>query len=249
MFGGHGAAGRYTCDCALCDKWLNADVVQNYRAVSAGWLGGPSALTGAMHLEGARLTNTRLLPAKGCRAPLEDQQLIRNYPASSLLFCSPSSSTRYSLLLSPLSHPVSISSLLLNFPPLSFLFSFGGFVLSIYHIFISFWLFPPELFSFVPPCSLLFVFFNPHSSFFSCFIFIILFLSFLSFQLLRYSSLPSPSLHPMSVSSLPPLFYSRNLCSVSFLFFSFHLASSSVFCSSSLLFVTPTSSNLFQMFL
>lgn len=206
VFGGHGAAGRDTCDCALCDKWLNADVVQNYRAVSAGWLGGPSALTGAMHLEGARLTNTRLLAAKGCRAPREDQQLIRNYPASSLLFCSPSSSTRYSLLLSPLSHLVSISSLLLNFPPLSFLFSFGGFVLSIYHIFISFWLFPPELFSFVPPCSLLFVFFNPHSSFFSCFIFIILFLSFLSFQLLRYSSLPSPSLHPMFVSSLPSLF-------------------------------------------
>lgn len=207
VFGGHGAAGRDTCDCALCDKWLNADVVQNYRAVSAGWLGGPSALTGAMHLEGARLTNTRLLPAKGCRAPREDQQLIRNYPASSLLFCSPSSSTRYSLLLSPLSHLVSISSLLLNFPPLSPSFSLLVALFFPFIIFSSLSDFFLQNFShsFLPVLSC-FVFFNPHSSFFSCFIFIILFLSFLSFQLLRYSSLPSPSLHPMFVSSLPSLF-------------------------------------------
>ncbi len=40
----------------LCTRWWmtsEADVVQNYRSVSAGWLGGPSALTGAMHLEGS----------------------------------------------------------------------------------------------------------------------------------------------------------------------------------------------------
>lgn len=169
--------------------------------------GGPSALTGAMHLEGARLTNTRLLAAKGCRAPREDQQLIRNYPASSLLFCSPSSSTRYSLLLSPLSHPVSISSLLLNFPPLSPSFSLLVALFFPFIIFSSLSDFFLQNFShsFLPVLSC-FVFFNPHSSFFSCFIFIILFLSFLSLQLLRYSSLPSASLHPMFVSSLPSLF-------------------------------------------
>lgn len=56
VFGGCVAAGRYTCDCALCDEWpLNADVGQNYRPVSAGRLGG-LALTGAMHLRGSAAT-------------------------------------------------------------------------------------------------------------------------------------------------------------------------------------------------
>lgn len=39
-----GAAGKHTCDCALSDEWsLNADVVQDYRAVSARWLRGPDS--------------------------------------------------------------------------------------------------------------------------------------------------------------------------------------------------------------
>ena len=265
VFGGHGAAGRYTCDCALCDKWpLNADVVQNYRAVSAGWLGGPSALTGAMHLEGARLTNTRLLPAKGCRAPREDQQLIRfprwnrNYPASSLLFCSPSSSTRCSLLLSSLSHLVSILSLLLNFSPLSFLFLFRwlhSFHLLYFHLFLTFsswrFLIRSSLFSPIFPLLSFFFFlrfFHWSSLIVSGFLFFYLYHPFSLFPIF-FISIGILLFHlPLSILCLS---HSCNLCSLFLnITISFHLSSSSVRpCLSSLLFVTPTASNLFKMFL
>lgn len=229
VFGGHGAAGRDTCDCALCDKWLNADVVQNYRAVSAGWLGGPLGSDRGHASRGGSAHEHKVTPGERLPGPsgrsAAHQKLSRLF--TSLLF----SLLLHSLLFTSFStfssglHFVPFAKLPSSLLPFLFWW-LCSFHLSYFHLFLTFSsrtflirssLFSPVLLFLTPIHLFSLVLFL--SSFFS--------LSYLfnSFGILLFHLL----LSILCLSHLyPRFFYSRNLCSL-FLFFSFHLASSFVF--------------------